>query len=72
MPAGRYRFDGVETEIVLGEGHGLQEAHHVLQDLHVEDELLIRRRQPAFEPPGGVIDEVGATKHSAQVAISVS
>lgn len=72
MAARRHAGDGVEPQFGLEEVEGAQDLHHVLKDLHILNDLLETRRQRAFEPAGGVIDEVRPAQNRPQVAIAVS
>ena len=57
--------DGVEAELVGGEGERLEQLGEHLQHLDVDDELLLRRREAALQPAGAVEEDVAAAQHRA-------
>ena len=55
MPARGHRFNGIEAEIVLGEGDGPQELDHVLQDLDIQDDEGVNFKHAWADPKTGKV-----------------
>ena len=60
MTTRRHRGDGIKTQLILREIYRLQDLHHILQYLDIEDQLFKARRQPAFQPASRMVDQVAA------------
>ena len=49
--------DRVEPELVVVDRERHEDLGHLLEQLGVEDQLLERRRQPALEPAGALVEQ---------------
>src|SRR6059058_2271240 len=68
MPAGPHFRDRLDADLLGRSEHRLEELREHLQHFDVEDEFLERRREPAFEPAGGVQYEVAAPEQRSPQA----
>src|SRR6185503_13624731 len=65
VPAWADLGDRIQAELVVVDLWRLQDARHLLEQLGVEDQLLERGGQPAFEPAGTLVEQAGTAEDRA-------
>ena len=58
MPPGVHVLNRLHAHLIFRAINGRQHVREVLKHLYIEDELLIGRHEPSFQPPGSVVHHV--------------